>query len=172
MGCGDSKGLTARETTNKNKTAQQNLSKKEESKAEEKKTTKNNITLTENNLTKEDTNKVHGNNEHRDKINLVYYAKYRANWPIFGKNFVNGNKDNIDLIVNGKHYELTDKYLLEEDNIVTIVIKNKLTDLSGMFERCYYLKDFSELKYLDVSHAKSFSHMFYGCTQITDINFL
>ena len=88
---------------------------------------------------------------------MVYYAKYRAKWPIFGKNFADNNKDNIDLIVNGKHYKLADKPILEEgDNIVTIVIKNKLTDLSGMFYGCYYLKDFSELKYLDVSHTKIF----------------
>ena len=42
MGCSDSKGLTARETTINNKTAQQNLSKYEDSKVDQKNSTKNN----------------------------------------------------------------------------------------------------------------------------------
>ena len=40
MGCGDSKGLTAKETTINNKTVQQNLSKNEKSKFEDKKSIK------------------------------------------------------------------------------------------------------------------------------------
>ena len=174
MGCGDSKGLTAKETPIKNKTSEQNLAKKEESKVGEKNSTKNNnIISTENNIKKEESRKVHENKEYRDKINLIYYANYRAYYPIFGDNFVKENKDNIDLLVNGKKNELADKCLLiKGENIITTVTKNKLTDLSCMFKNCQYLKDFSELKYLDVSQSNKFSEMFSGCVQLTDVNFL
>ena len=82
---------------------------------------------------------------------MIYYANYRVYYPIFGDNFVKENKDNIDLLVNGKKNEFADKCLLiKGENIITMVIKNKLTDLSRVFKNCRYLKDFSELKYLDV----------------------
>ena len=88
MGCSDSKGLTARETTINNKTVQQNLSKYEESKVVQKNSTKNNAILTENNIIKDDTNKEHKNNEYKDKINLIYYANFNAIFDIFGEMFV------------------------------------------------------------------------------------
>ena len=173
MGCGDSKGLTAQETTINNKNAKQNSSKNDESKVKLKNATKNNIILTENNTTKDDINKDIGNNEYKDKINLIYYADYQAVYPIFGENFVKNNKDNIDLIINGKQNELVNKYLLTKgENIITLVIKNKLTDLSHMFYGIKFVKNFSELKYLDVSQTEKFSEMFSGCMQLTDINFI
>lgn len=103
---------------------------------------------------------------------MKYYANYPAYYPIFGYNFVKSNKDNIDLLVNGKKNELVNKCLLSKgENIITIVIKNKLTDLSCMFKNCYYLEDFNDLKYLDVSQSEKFYEMFSGCILLTDVNF-
>ena len=171
MGCGDSKGLTAKETTINNKTVQQNLSKNEKSEFEDKRSIKNNNVLTENNIAKDDEN-----NLYKDKINLIYYSDESKDYiyDIFGENFVKNNKDNVDLLIDGcKQKELFNECILfNGETKITIIIKNKLTNLSSMFEGCYTLKDYSELKYLDVSQANDFSSMFASCTQITDFNFL
>ena len=174
MGCGDSKGLTAKETTINNKIAERNIAKKEESKVGVKKLNEENEILPENNDKKDIQNKTYENNEYKDKINLIYFSYFNVIAQLFGENFVKNNKDNIYLIINGKQSELIYKCNLNKgNNTVTIVIKNKLTDLSHMLENYSntYLKDISELKYLDVSQTKNFYEMFSGL-KLTDINFL
>ena len=109
-------------------------------------------------------------NEYKNKINLIYYTKTKSLCDIFGENFVYSNKDNIELIINGKNNELINEYELKEgENIITLLIKNKLTDLSFMFYGCNNLKDISELKYLNVSEVKNFSYMFFKCSFLRDI---
>ena len=90
-------------------------------------------------------------NEDKNKINLTYFAKSKGDYNIFGCEFVENNKDNIELMINGDKSELIDKCQLKEgENKITLIIKNKLTLLSYMFSRCTALKDIQELKNLDV----------------------
>ena len=80
------------------------------------------------------------------------------------------NKDNIELIINGDKHSLVNKCILKTGkNIITLKIKNKLTNLSYMFYWCKYLKDISELIYLDVGECTNFSYMFYNCQSLSDI---
>ena len=45
---------------------------------------------------------------------------------IFGKLFVKGNKENIELIINGEKIDLIDVYELKEgENNITLIIKKK-----------------------------------------------
>ena len=56
---------------------------------------------------------------------------------IFGDYFIDNNKNNIELIINEIKYKLDDDYELKEgENIIKVIIKNKLTDLSDMFKYC------------------------------------
>ena len=60
---------------------------------------------------------------------------------IFGDKFVENNKNNIKLIINGIESELLEFYKLKEgDNNIRIIIKNKLIDLEDMFNECNYSK--------------------------------
>ena len=107
------------------------------------------------------------------KINLIYRVNPKKIYQIFGENFVKKNKNNIELVIDGKPSILVDKYELNiGDNNVTMIIKNKLIDISYMFSQCKFLKDISELKYLDVSESKTFENMFSGCAFISDIKSL
>ena len=109
-------------------------------------------------------------NEDKNKINLTYFAKSKGDYNIFGCEFVENNKDNIELMINGDKSELIDKCQLKEgENKITLIIKNKLTLLSYMFSRCTALKDIQELKNLDVSDSKDFSYMFFYCSTLSDI---
>ena len=60
---------------------------------------------------------------------------------IFGDKFVENNKNNIKLIINGIEIKLLEFYKLKEgDNNIRIIIKNKLIDLEDMFNECNYSK--------------------------------
>ena len=127
----------------------------------------NNINIkAESSLSKED--------EYKNNIDLIYFSNSKENCNIFGKKFVKNNKDNIEFIINGtKQKEIQSNYELKEgENIITLIIKNKLVNLSYMFYKCYSLNNISELKYLDVKDLKDFSYMFYGCSQLSNVNSL
>ena len=112
------------------------------------------------------------NDEFKNKINLIYYAKDVGTYNIFGEKFVENNKNNLDLYINyQKNYSLISKCLLKEgENIITIIPKKNLNNLSYMLHNCNSLKDITELKYLYVKDTKDFSYMFSGCTSLSDIN--
>ena len=107
------------------------------------------------------------------KINLIYFVKSEGNYNIFGWEFVQNNKDNIELIVNGEEKILNSSCKLKKrENIISIVIKKNLTNLSKMFYDCKYLRDISDLNNLDVSEVKDFSYMFCKSSSLADIKAL
>ena len=72
------------------------------------------------------------------------------------------NKNNIELMINGKKNELVQKYKLKKgENNIQIIIKNKKIDLEYMFYECSTLKNIDELKYLDTKDINNFSYIFH-----------
>jgi uncharacterized CHY-type Zn-finger protein len=68
-------------------------------------------------------------NIQKKEIHLKYMTKKEGNQNIFGKAFVENNKNNISLIINGKKSPLVDEYNLKKgQNTVTVCMKNKLTN--------------------------------------------
>ena len=115
-------------------------------------------------------NKLKEKELYKNEISLIYYAEKKSICNIFGNYFVNNNKDNIELIINGKNSKIVDKYELREgDNIITLLIKNQLTNVSYMFYDCNNIKDIKDLKYLYVNEIKDFKYMFSGCSSLTNI---
>ena len=112
-----------------------------------------------------------------NKINLIYYRKEGKDLfgnditnKIFGKKFVENNRNNIELIINGNKSELIEEYKLKDgENNIEIIIKNKITNFEDMFYNCISLKNIEGLKYLDVSNGNNFSSMFYGCSSLSNI---
>ena len=85
----------------------------------------------DNNFKLNEKNKLVKLKEFRDEINLTYTTEGEGNYDILGINFINNNKDNIELFINGNKIPLTYKYKLNKgSNIVKIKIKNKITNLS------------------------------------------
>ena len=111
-------------------------------------------------------------NIQKKEINLKYIAKKEGNENIFGKTFVENNKNNINLMINGKKSPLVENYYLKKgENNITICMKNKLTNLSYMFSDCKTLYNIDELKYLKTGDVTDFSYMFENC-QISNIKAL
>ena len=89
---------------------------------------------------------------------------------IFGEKFVENNKNNIDLIINGIKEELVKGYKLKKgENKIEIIIKNKITNLEYMFYNCTKLKNIEELKNLDTKEVNNFEGMFCDCSSLSDI---
>ena len=110
--------------------------------------------------------------KYKNQINIKYMTKEEGVQEIFCKNFVDNNINNIFLIINGKQSPLIDKYYLKKgENIITLCIKNTLTDLSDMFSYCKTLYNIDELKYLNTKYVTNFSNMFQG-TSISNIQAL
>jgi V8-like Glu-specific endopeptidase len=70
-------------------------------------------------------------NKNENEINLIFKIreenKNKMN-RIFGDGFIKYNKNNIDLILNGKKQKLVSKCILEKcENKITMILKNELT---------------------------------------------
>ena len=99
--------------------------------------------------------------KYKNEINLIYNTYEESECDIFGDQFVEKNKNNIELNINGNKNKLVSKYKLKNgDNTIKIIIKNKIKDLSYMFFGCNNLKNIEELKYLNVKYCTNFSNMF------------
>jgi len=108
--------------------------------------------------------------EFKNEIKLVYSVKNKGLVNIFGKQFLENNKDNVELIINGEKIELMEKCKLNKgDNNIIMIIKKKNIDLSYMFYGCKSLKNIDDLKNLDIKEVKSLSHMFYDCSSLSNI---
>ena len=109
---------------------------------------------------------------YKDKISIIYSVLTKGYYTIFGGNFVMNNKFNIKLIINGKqNIDLVSVYELNPgENIITLILKNKLTNLSEMFSGCKILKDIKELEFFDVRNVQNLSGMFNGCSFLFDLN--
>jgi len=112
-------------------------------------------------------------NKNENEINIIYETNDEGIENIFGEKFVEKNKNNIELFINGNKNVLINKYNLRKgENNIKIIIKNKITNLEYMFYDCKYLKKIEGLKYLDTKNINNFSNMFYGCSSLSDIKAL
>ena len=111
---------------------------------------------------------------YKNIINIVYDRKdkYESSSHLFSQRFVENNKNNIKLIINGTESQLVNKSdnLIIGINNIQIVILNILTNLECMFSKCESLKNIDELKYLNTEEVTNFSHMFQGCYRLSNID--
>ena len=110
------------------------------------------------------------NKKYINEINIRYKTDKEGEENIFGVKFVENNKNNIDLEINGNKSILTNRCKLKEgNNNIKIIIKNKITNLENMFCDCKSLKNITELEYLDTKDIKNFSYIFSGCSSLSDV---
>ena len=110
------------------------------------------------------------NKKYINEINIIYKTNKEGDENIFGEKFVENNKKNIDLEINGKKSILINRYKLKEgNNKIKIIIKNKISNIEYMFCDCKSLKNITELEYLDTKDINNFSYIFSGCSLLPDI---
>ena len=112
-------------------------------------------------------------NRYKNEINLTYKNDKESIENIFGDKFVENNKNNIELIINGIKNNLISSYKLKKgENNIKIIIKNKIKNLEKMFYNCKSLINIKELEYLDTRNVNNFSCMFCGCSSLSNIDSL
>ena len=80
--------------------------------------------------------------KYKNEINIIYKTEEESEENIFGEKFIENNKNNIELIINGNKNSLINKYKLKKgENNIKIIIKNKKTNLKKMFYECKSLKN-------------------------------
>ena len=98
---------------------------------------------------------------------------------LFGKKFIENNKDKCKMIINGKEKNLEEYYTLDNNfkgNELEIKLKgmNKIENASYMFELCKYLGALPDISKWDTSNITNIDCIFSQClslSYISDISF-
>ena len=121
-------------------------------------------------------------NPRKNCMKIIYDVKdcKEEEIRIFGRHFVEANKDKLSLIINNEKSELIEKIKnngKDNDYLEIILIQedeNKyLEDMSCMFCACNFIKSFNTFldhKPINFSHVKDISYMFKDCSNITTLN--
>ena len=86
---------------------------------------------------------------------LEYKATNKSKIKLFGKYFVEKNKDKCKIIYNEKEYEIAEYFEIDNnlnnDNIIKIQLKidNNITDIANMFNGCKTLLSFRDISNLN-----------------------
>lgn len=85
---------------------------------------------------------------------------------IFGKDFVNNNKNICNILFENKEFELNEYFSLEKvkKNSLELNLKGieKITDMSNIFNSCNSLSSLSDLSEWDTKNISNMSYLFYG----------
>ena len=133
---------------------------------------------------KDKDEKTNINNLSESSMTLKYtpnLKKIKDNkMKIFGRKFVDNNKDNCILIINGKELPLSEYYILKKNDLknneLEIKIKqtNTIKDMSYMFhaestEPSIYLTSIINISNWNTSSITDISYLFSNCTQLTSV---
>ena len=111
-----------------------------------------------------------------NSISIKYNIKDSYEILLFGKIFVQNNKNKCKLYIDGLEKELTDYYYndeLKEELEIKLIGINNLIDVSYMFSGCDSLISLSDLSKWKTSNIINMKHMFSGCILLkyfTDIS--
>ena len=117
--------------------------------------------------------KIENNEVEEDKLIIEYQIKEDQNKiNIFGQKFVENNKNKCKIIVEGKEFDLKEKFNLtnckKEDNKLTITLKgiNSVTNLDYMFCKCTNLSNLPDISKWNTKNVTSMEGMFSDCINL------
>ena len=110
-----------------------------------------------------------------NELILNYKIKKEHKIRIFGEIFVNKNKNNYQIIINNKNYELTSFIDINTLNIKGDILemhlkqlKNTL-DISYMFFECNSLLSIKNIKNWSIDNIMNISSLFNGCSSLQSL---
>ena len=99
-------------------------------------------------------------NKYNDEIIINYNIIEEKEIKLFGKIFVENNKDNCKIIIEDKEYELIEKYKIKNiknksNNIFSIKLKGiqNITNMSYMFSGCDSVKSLPDISNWNIANA-------------------
>ena len=121
----------------------------------------------------------HQSTKENSNINNIITIKYKINInevKIFGKEFVNNNKDNCLILYKNKKYHLTEflliNKLIKDEEIFEIKLEviNNLINLGDMFDNCDSLYALTDISNLNTSNVEQMNGMFRGCSSLCELD--
>ena len=109
-----------------------------------------------------------------DEINIIYKVKGNE-VKLFNKYFVDNNKINCKLIINGKEQELIEKYSFgifsTKKDILEIKLKGitNITNMGYMFSDCSSLLSLPDISKWNTSNVTNMCCMFYNCSSLLSL---
>ena len=111
-----------------------------------------------------------------NEITMTYKIKQNKENKInlFGKKFVERNKDNCFLFIKGVKTALISEYNFEnkqpDDKLkIKLIGVNNINDISHMFEGCDCLVNVEFLQKINTFRFKNMNSLFSGCTSLTEL---
>ena len=108
-----------------------------------------------------------------NEINIIYNIKDKKEIRLFGCDFVQRNKNNLKLIIDGEEQDLIDYYELKNNNKDILQIKLKgitnVTNMSSMFFYCNLLFSLPDIFKWNTSNVNNMSSMFDGCKSLSSL---
>ena len=112
--------------------------------------------------------------EEKKPINfiLIYFDEYNRTINLFSQEFVENNKKNMNLLIEGKQYSLLSEFTFHEPGYhkIQLLFLDNIYNFSKMFFYVTKLIDISSLTHLDISHSLIMDSMFYNATGIKDFS--
>jgi len=111
----------------------------------------------------------------KSEINIIYQInkKNKEDINIFGKKFVENNKNICRMIIDNKEYEICQKYNIKGYNKNKLEIKLKgidnINNISYMFDCCSSLSSLSDISKWNTINVKDMSFMFRGCCSLLSL---
>ena len=105
-------------------------------------------------------------------INIIYdiNKENKENIKIFGKKFVNNNRNICKMIIDNKEYKISEKYNIKNYNKNKLEIKlkgiNKINDMSCMLDECSSLISLPDISKWNTNKVNDMSCIFYGCSSL------
>ena len=113
-------------------------------------------------------------NEPNDEITIIYQKAKDSDTKlnIFGKTFVDKNKDKCKILVNDIEQELVENIDIPNNNEFYIKLRgiNSITDASYMFKDCVGLIALPDFGKWDITNINNMEGLFWNCWNLTHIS--
>ena len=105
-----------------------------------------------------------------NNITIIYNIDKNEKIKIFGKKFVEKNKNKCKIMYEDKIYDLTEEFNIKNSNEEKIIIKlldiNNITNMSELFCGCKLLESLLDISKWNTSKITDMSHIFEGCSSL------
>ena len=103
-----------------------------------------------------------------EEIKIIYNIHNEKKIKIFGKTFVDNNKDKCKILYKNQEYDLTEEFNAYNTNKDKLEIKligiNNISTMSRMFYDCKYLESVPDMHKWNTSNIKDISYLFSHCS--------
>ena len=112
----------------------------------------------------------------KNQLTIIYNIdKNNDSIKLFGKYFVEDNKDNCYLLIDGNQTELCENFKLKSNHKnknqfeIKLIEKNKIISISSMFGDCNSLISLPDLSKWNTENVSDISYMFNYCTSLKSL---